>query len=636
MTNARRRWWFDGVIALYLASMLTLLTLSDVGRWYSANPVLRWQTDAFLHGHLALSASPYSLQHDLAWDHGVQQVWGLGVPAFRFPFELIARVFGLQAFPDRLIFLIACTLCYWFVIRTFTTLQCKTDSSGTTADNWKRMRVPWVLGVLFWAPPFVYLLRVRSEVYEEVIAYGYLYSLVLFAGFLRAVRSPTAAKLLLLALWSGLGAWVRPTLLFYGVVTVGLACVIAWRARMRVAVLAGILLVFFLCGAGLGCTNILRFGGFFEFGHSLNLETGVSWDTWNTYSLKFDYPFRREPFLSAARDELGTLFFNRKLNGMDFYAPDAVWGQSATLRWHEMYFPTFNVLYLALLIGSILIWIAHFARHCVARGRSAQSPQLPEAMGSARLKSAFAVCAVPWAALSFLLLFGFYLWSPSVSSRYNVDFLPAVMVGISALVWNAFELGYFKAKWQARWCFAIAGVWIAIAIFVGRIQSGYYSYTVRLAEIQSAAAVSPSSPGTPPELRHYELSSPDLSADIPFNRDGWNLGDGTVQPAVTLFASDPECVVLSVFKPDGTPITSGDIEPIQAKIGLEYLARDSVQLCSTNATIVFRGPRKSRYQRGLQVCFLGFIRPEELGRKSPSVCLSSVSFARSKLPLAKR
>jgi hypothetical protein len=518
-------------------------------------------------------------------------------------------------------------LCYWFLIRTFTVPPSSTHFLDTRAPNWRTMRIPWVLGMLLLAPPFVNMLGTRLDVYEEVVAYGYLYSLALFAGFLRTAQRPTAAKLLLLALWAGFGAWVRPTLLFYGVVTVVFACVIAWKARIRVTVIAGVLLLFFLCGAGLGYTNMRRFGGFFEFGHSLNLESGLYW---NTYSLKFDYPFHREPFLSAAKDELGTLFFTRKLNGGNFYAPDAVWGQSRTLRWHEMYFSTFNVLYLALLVGSIVIWITHFPRHWVVRSKSAESPQLPAAMSSTRLNSAFAIFAVPWAALSFLLLFGFYLWSPSMSSRYNVDFLPAVMVGISGLVWNAFELNFFKKTLQARVWFVVAGLWVSISILVGRIHPDYAPHTIELVGIQSITDLSIPS-GSLPELRHYQFSDSDRSRSIPFNCDGWNLADGSVQPVITLFASDPECVVLSVFNPDGTPITSDEINPIRAKIGLEYLVRESLQLRSTNATIVFRGPQEPRLQRGLQVCFLSFIRPAELGRKTNPIRLSSVSFVRGNL-----
>lgn len=92
-----------------------------------------------------------------------------------------------------------------------------------------------------------------------------------------------------------------------------------------------------------------------------------------------------------------------------------------------------------------------------------------------------------------------------------------------------------------------------------------------------------------------------------------------------------QCVILSLFDHGGTPIASDDIDPIQAKIGLEYLARESVRFGSTNATIVFRGPQNPLYQRGLQVCFLSFIRPGEPGQKTPPVCLSSVSFVRSNL-----
>lgn len=624
-----RRWWLDGWIALCVAWFLTSLTLPDLSRWYSANPVLRWQTDAFFHGHTTLSPSPYSLTHDLVWDHGVQQVWGLGVPAFRFPFELVARVFGQRAFPDRITFLIACTLCYWFLIRTFTAPDSNTDFLDMPSANWKAMRIPWVLGMLLLAPPFVNLLHARFGVHEEVVAYGYLYSLTLFAGFLRVARHPAPAKLLWLALWAGFGAWIRPTLLFYGVVTVGLACVIAWRARVHVAVLGSMLLLFFLCGAGLGYSNMRRFGGFFEFGHSLNVENGLYW---NTYSLKFDYPFRKEPLFSAVQDELGTLFFTRKLNGTDFYAPDVVWGQSPTPRWHEMYFPTFGASYLMLLIVGFMIWTLHFLRRWVAHDGVSGSPQLSAEKNGARLNSAFAIFAGPWAALSFLLLFGFYLWSPSMSSRYNVDFLAAVMIGISALIWIAFELNFFKKKLQAGGWFAIAGAWVAGSILAGRY-SGFASPMAELGEIRSATDPS-LSPRLLPELRHYELGGPDSSADIPFNCGGWDLGDGTVQPAVTLFASDPECVVLSVFNTEGTPIASGDIDPIRARIGLEYLARESVKLHSTNATIVFRGPRNPRYQRGLQVCFLAFIRTDELGQKTPPVSLSSVSFARSNFSAA--
>lgn len=95
-----------------------------------------------------------------------------------------------------------------------------------------------------------------------------------------------------------------------------------------------------------------------------------------------------------------------------------------------------------------------------------------------------------------------------------------------------------------------------------------------------------------------------------------------------------QCVILSLFDHGGTPIASDDIDPIHAKIGLEYLAHESVRFGSSDATTVFRGSKNPRYQHGLQVCFLSFIRLRELGQKTPSFCLSSVSFVRSNLCLA--
>ena len=54
-------------------------------------------------GSFALDNDPRTLGYDMAWaEGGVQQVWGLGVPSWRLPFELIAKLFGYDAFPDRL------------------------------------------------------------------------------------------------------------------------------------------------------------------------------------------------------------------------------------------------------------------------------------------------------------------------------------------------------------------------------------------------------------------------------------------------------------------------------------------------------------------------------------------------------
>jgi hypothetical protein len=613
-------------LAFWLAFFLNLITgfISVPKEWYSYSLYLRQQTDAFFKGHIALDSSPYSLNWDFVWDHGTQQVSGLGVPAFRFAFEALARMFGYRSFPDRVTFLIACMLCFWFLIRTFTDGH---GGNGTdpAADGWKRIRIFWVLGLLIFAPPFVTLVSTRFEVYEEVVAYGYLYSLVLFAGFLRTVRHPTTSKLLALSLWAGLGVWIRPPLLFYGVVTVGLASIIAWRAQIRRGAAYSFLL-FGICGALLGFSNKSRFGGFAEFGHSLNV-TDLNH---NTYALKFDYPFRTEPLFSAARDEMATLFFVHELNGHDYYRKGIMWGQSSSYRWHEMYFSTFDAGYLCLFLISALLWFWNFKRiqmiwnaNFTTRQRSIRES------GAKRLEAAQTLLAVPWALFSFGCLFLFYLRSPSLASRYNVDFLPSVMVCISALVWNGFELDLLRGRREAFFGVGTTLFWLALCILTAEIAPRYTKRNSLDKNQLDSKMHKPFVIGQPEDLHSYQIGDTNAAVGIPFNCDGWNLENGRVKPVVTVFASNPNCIVISVFGPQGKRLDADDLAPIRAKIGLEYLTRESVEIHSNTATISFARPRNPRYQTGLQVCFLAFIHPKDLGRQEPMLNLANVAFTRT-------
>lgn len=617
---------FCGWLAFCLAFFLNLITgfISVPREWYSYSLYLRQQTDAFFKGHVALDSSPYSLNWDLVWDHGIQQVSGLGVPAFRFAFEALARMFGYRSFPDRVTFLIACMLCFWFLMRTFAGSG-DGNGAGSTAEGWKRIRIFWGLSLLIFAPPFVTLVSTRFEVYEEVVAYGYLYSLVLFAGFLRTVRHPTTSKLLALSLWAGLGVWVRPPLLFYGVVTVGLASIIAWRAQIRRGVVYSFLL-FGICGALLGFSNQSRFGGFAEFGHSLNV-TALNH---NTYALKFDYPFRTEPLFSAARDEMATLFFVHGLNGHDYYRKGIMSGQSSSYRWHEMYFSTFDAGYLFLFLMSALLWFWNFKRIRMIWNANFTTRQRSTREGGAtRLEAAHTLLAVPWALFSFGCLFLFYLWSPSLASRYNVDFLPSVMVCISALVWNGFEWNLLRGRREVFFGLGTTLFWLALCIFTAKIDPGYTKRSSLDKNRLDSKMHEPFVIGEPDDLHSYQMGDTNGAVGIPFNCDGWNLDNGQVKPVVTVFVSNPNCIVMSVFGPQGKSLDADDLAPIRAKIGLEYLTLESTEIHSNTATIVFAGPRNPRYQTGLQVCFLAFIHPEDLGRQAPMLHLASIAFTKT-------
>src|SRR4051812_47987450 len=92
--------------AFLLISSTGLMT--DFGEWYSRDLAYRRQTQAFLQGRVSLCDTPTAILHDHCWINGkLQQVWGLGVPICRLPFEAAARCLGQRGFPDRLVFALA-------------------------------------------------------------------------------------------------------------------------------------------------------------------------------------------------------------------------------------------------------------------------------------------------------------------------------------------------------------------------------------------------------------------------------------------------------------------------------------------------------------------------------------------------
>src|SRR6266850_5511584 len=88
--------------ATYAVSLLFFCGVIPAwGEWYSASSYYREQAAALLRGDLAISHNPADLRMDLCWaQNGVQQVWGLGIPIWELPFDLLGRLFGLSTFPE--------------------------------------------------------------------------------------------------------------------------------------------------------------------------------------------------------------------------------------------------------------------------------------------------------------------------------------------------------------------------------------------------------------------------------------------------------------------------------------------------------------------------------------------------------
>ena len=216
---------------VYAAGLLLATGLvADWGAWYSTSLPYRAQTEALLHGDLAVSRSVADLRFDHTWsERGVHQVWGLGVPLWRLPFEAAAHLWGFDGFPDRIAFALFALLVSFIVLKGWVGAP-HSDSAGSDArsDGWQMIAgfgAGFIILLLF--PPFLTLLQVRGAVWEEAVAYEYLFAGLLVTLLVNFVRQPTTGRLLLVCVLAGLGGMIRPTLVFYGFGTVVIATV-AW------------------------------------------------------------------------------------------------------------------------------------------------------------------------------------------------------------------------------------------------------------------------------------------------------------------------------------------------------------------------------------------------------------------------
>lgn len=285
-----------GVAVVLAFGLLAIGGQITLYKWHAGHGNYRAQVAAFLDGRLDLSDAPDALHHDLAWTaDGVQQVWGLGVPAWQTPFELAGRAIGWSPFPDRVALLAWLTLVLFVSIRAWV----------RPGERW--WTGPGVIAITALSPAFVTLLRGRLGVYEEAAAYGYGAAILLLAGCARLADAPSRARYVALVVAAALVGMIRPTLWAYGAATFVVASVLHRRGR-DIAIAAALL----VAGGGvLYATNARRFGSGFEFGHRLNLQA----QSGNLYATRFSYPFARVGIAAAGEELAGALFDSPERHG---------------------------------------------------------------------------------------------------------------------------------------------------------------------------------------------------------------------------------------------------------------------------------------------------------------------------------
>ena len=486
--------------------MLVALALLVIGgqvgwrTWYAPHGDYRAQVDAFFAGRLALSDAPEAMQHDLVWTgHDVQQVWGLGVPAWQAPFELVGRAIGVTPFPDRVALLAWLALVVYACVRAFWRRDDRLRGAGSTA----------IAALL---PAFVTLLRGRLGVYEEAAAYSYGAAILLLAGCVRLAEAPTRARYLLLVVAAGLVGFVRPTAWCYGLATFVVASLLRRRAK-DVALGAAL---FVAGGAALYATNARRFGDGFEFGHHINLQSLPG----NLYATRFSYPFQRISLASAAEELAGALFDRPDRHVRTaYYAKHLHRGQADAPRWREYYFTVFDYGYLPLLVAGLVLGARAWRRRDGPEGREPR-------------------WLVAWGAIGAAPLVVFYLRAPFLSSRYLLDLAPA-FVAWMLIAWRA------AAAWRPRAASGVLAVaWIASVAF-SRTAPRLGPASVGIDEASRAAdAISHAVAHEHPLPPAYELSDPALPAytDVLEDFERCTNADGAAIAADEAFVPGDTCL----------------------------------------------------------------------------------------------
>jgi hypothetical protein len=580
------------LIALNICASTGLIGGS--GKWYSPSTPYRRQTEALLAGRVALSPTPTEIEHDMAWGrNGVQQVWGLGVPVWRMPFEGVARIFGQPGFPDRLELLAAIATATYVVLCVFTVppgLRCPSIWLNQLIADPGRLIVALLL-VAF--PPIMTMCSGPFNVYEEAVVYQYYFCVGLFAATFAILRNPTLRSYILVSILAGLSGFIRPTALPYGAATTLIVCYrtykIGWTWKKS---LIGPAL--FICG---GCllylSNLQRFGSGFEFGHSLNLS---SLDL--MYALRFVAPYSSTSVWLSIRELFGSLFFVKELNGFDCYRENIVAWQADVPRWRHFYGTTFDASYLMAVVFCWLATVCCWTKRCC---RDGSRPVIE--------LSFFTM----WPIIAGIPLIAFYVHYNCLSSRYILDFAPALNAGIV----GAFFI--LESGWSRSWLLKQiprATLFIAvIAWWAYEVASGHNFFPpteiVSQSEVMESMAREVAEPNTFPNYYSVD-SNPVEITGIRSNGYGWQRPSGETNSMVVLFVNDPKTLVLDLA-PNFNVIRKGEninYRLIQAKIGLETLHLDAEQKTPSGERLIFSAPEREAYRKGIQIVFLSLTRPD--------------------------
>jgi len=573
--NKKEKLLLCGTLGTILIMALVMLQLTGlipaVETWYSFDPALRLQSEAFLRGELAIQPVPYGHLHDWAWGNGMHQVWGLGVPLLQLPFQLAGKLFNGFGFPDRLIFL--------FFYVGIATLFWRSLEAGAESSNigerlrWRLLTLP-VLLYAFLNHALINMMQGKFEPYEEVIAYGFLWSLMLFALLAIFLAKRGHYLYLLICLLAGFAINLRPTIGAYGGMTFALAFFLAWRNKVKFK-LTGLALFLTVLGFFFVMNN-LRFGSPLESGHKLGLSDIPSCN----YVVKFDNPMSWIPFYEAAPELLSCLFFlGPPANSI--YNEELPW-RAPTPRIREINFKPF---YLVEFILVLLSWSLMFVLWRQNRAQAGVKPGPQEQL---------MVIGVVWSFFSLIPLYYFYTRWPGLVSRYLVDFAPAFIITIASLYRYLITLpNQEKIKLLAAGLLILLTI---VTLIVSKVVPSFYGDPVTVAKLEQAKERLLASHRLtgPPLPAEYRCGDKETRYEIPYNNKGWDIsGNCEVGMASTHFLDRAECIEISITVSDNSPDGQGNHysdQEIEAVIGIEPMKRVSERSTGKGRAISFCRP----------------------------------------------
>jgi len=277
--------------------------------WYSSDIHFRMQTEAFLEGRLAIWPHPYHAWHDWSFGlHGVYQIWSLGVPLLRLPFEFVAKNLGFVGFPDRMV------LAMLFAVASLVTLTAISNAlrrfSSCKDSQIIRLEAAALALLVVLQPPLIALIRTWFRAYEEAAAFQALWGLLLFGLLLHFYLNPRRTTWLVLCVCSAFAPFIRVTSVFNATIAVAFGFLIGAKKRIGYTWLTFGVTLFALGPSTVLLLNHIRFGHPFEFGYRLNSGRSVP----DEFALRFGYPFQNESFFSAARELFGSMFLMENFN----------------------------------------------------------------------------------------------------------------------------------------------------------------------------------------------------------------------------------------------------------------------------------------------------------------------------------